>query len=97
MKTLKTLLLTASLFIISEAMAQTYYYSTSTTFKQTGYTYRCITEKGDVTLSNAANIYTDAVTYMYKDGSPVTDTKILHGKSLLLQMTTGQNKNVCLL
>ncbi len=67
MKALKILLITASLFVISGAMAQTYYYNKSTTFKQTGYTYRCITEKGDVTLSNAANIYTDAVTYMYKD------------------------------
>ncbi len=76
MKTLKTLLLTASLFVISETMAQTYYYNKSTTFKQTGYTYRCITESwGQVTLSNAANIYTDA-NFMYKDGSPVTDTKI---------------------
>ncbi len=83
MKTLKTLLLTASLFIISEAMAQTYYYNKSTTFKQTGYTYRCITEKGDVTLSNAANIYTDA-NFMYKDGSPVTDTKILQGDVTLI-------------
>ena len=84
MKTLKILLITASLFVISGAMAQTYYYNKSTTFKQTGYTYRCNTLNwGYVTLSNADNIYTDA-NFMYKDGSPVTDTKILQGDVTLI-------------
>ena len=85
MKTLKILFITVSLLVISETMAQTYYYNKSATFKQTGYTYRCITESwGQVTLFNAANIYTNA-DYVYKDGRAFRDMDVMEGKVSLIE------------
>ena len=69
----------------SEATAQTYYYNTSTTFSQTGYTYRCNTHSwGIVTLSNANNIYTDAK-YVYKNGKAFSDMDVMEGKVNLIE------------
>ncbi|GHT33428.1 hypothetical protein FACS189434_07530 [Bacteroidia bacterium] len=84
MKTLKMILLIGTLFCISGTMAQTYYYDTSKTFSQNGYTYHCNTQSwGYVTLFNANNIYTDAK-YVYKNGSTITNPDILDGTILLI-------------
>jgi hypothetical protein len=79
MKTRKLILLIAGLFYICGATAQTYYYNTTKTFYENGYTYQC--DKPDwglVTLYNKTNQYTYAH-YVYKNGSPITDMKILRG------------------
>ena len=81
MKTFKISLIIASLLCISEATAQTYYYNTSNTFNETGYTYRCNTQSWDfgrVTLSNTNNIYTDA-DYVYKDGRAFNEMDVMNG------------------
>ena len=79
MKAFKKLLIITSLFCISEAVAQTYYYNTSKTFNESGYTYRCNTTSwGAVTLFNANNIYTDAE-YVYHDGSVFNEIDVFYG------------------
>jgi hypothetical protein len=79
------ILITGLILFISLAHAQTYYYNTSKTFQENGYAYRCSTANwGYVTLSNVNNLYTDAPT-LYKDGSPVTDLKILRAETDLIE------------
>jgi hypothetical protein len=59
------------LLYVSSTMAQTYYYDTTKTFYETGYTYQCdVPEYGLVTLYNKSNTYT-YVKQIYKDGSPL--------------------------
>ena len=86
MKTFKKLLIASSL-CISGAMAQTYFYNTSTSFPQSGYTYRCETQSWDwgrVTLFNVNNIYTDAE-YVYHDGSVFNERDVFYGKVSLIE------------
>ncbi|MDR1120493.1 MAG: DUF5043 domain-containing protein [Dysgonamonadaceae bacterium] len=79
MKT-KHLFLIILLLGVGKIVAQTYYYNTSQIFTENGYSYRCNTTiGGDVTLCNANNIYTDSLTFNYKDGTRVTNTNILWG------------------
>lgn len=55
------------------ASAQTYYYNTTKTFNENGYTYQCDkADYGIVTLYNKANKYTYD-SYGNKDGSPIGD------------------------
>ncbi|GHT75911.1 hypothetical protein AGMMS50262_12700 [Bacteroidia bacterium] len=53
---------------MSEVTAQTYYYSTTKTFNESGYTYQCDIKYGGVVLYNKANQYTYK-NQTYKDGS----------------------------
>ena len=69
MKTLKILLIIGSLFCISEIMAQTYYYNTSTTFKQTGphKAYNILAEPQyhwKNTYTHVHNVWTDVLDYV---------------------------------
>jgi len=58
---------------VTEVVAQTYYYNTTKTFNENGYTYQCDKASyGIVTLYNKANQYTYAP-YANKDGSPLGD------------------------
>jgi len=72
MKTNKLLMfIICVLFSYIGVSAQTYYYSETKTFNESGYTYQC--DKADwgiVTLYNKANQYTYAH-YENKDGSPI--------------------------
>jgi hypothetical protein len=86
MKTLRNILFTALLLCSVEASAQTYYYNTTKDFVYEDYTYHCNTGPGGyVTLYNANNIYTDSLTFNYKDGTRVHDTKILWGRIRLIE------------
>ena len=74
MKTKKTILIFAGLLLYaSSIMAQTYYYNTTKTFYENGYTYQCDARSGEksVTLYNKSNQYTYA-TPTFKDGSPIS-------------------------
>lgn len=72
--------------ILTLVSAQTYYYNTSKTFQENGYTYRCVTENwGYVTLFNINNIHTFELGFKYKDGTSVTDAKILRAQIDLLE------------
>jgi hypothetical protein len=72
MKTKIILLLAVSLFFIANIQAQTYYYNTSKTFSENGYTYKCdVTDWKKVTLYNKNNKYTYAE-QTHKDGSYLT-------------------------
>jgi hypothetical protein len=86
MKTKKRLLLIiCALFLLTGARAQTYYYNTTKTFNENGYSYQCDKpEWGLITLYNKDNIYTYAH-YVYKDGSAITDTNILWGNIRLIE------------
>jgi hypothetical protein len=71
MKTKTTVFILASLLLcISSIKAQTYYYNTTKTFNETGYTYQGDVVNGDVTLYNKSNTWT-YVRQTYKDGSPL--------------------------
>jgi len=68
---IKLLLSIGLLFCINQTAAQTYYYNTTKTFIENGYTYQCDKASyGIVTLYNKANQYTYAP-YAKKDGSPI--------------------------
>lgn len=89
---IKTKLIIALLFCLTYYLnttsAQTYYYNTSKTFQENGYTYRCSTqdwESGEVTLYNADNIYTFRLGLKYKDGSSVKDVKVLRAETDLIE------------
>lgn len=72
--------------ILTMVSAQTYYYNTSKNFQENGYTYRCVTENwGYVTLFNTNNIHTFELGFKYKDGTSVTDAKILRAQIDLLE------------
>ena len=71
------MLIFSALFSFTGVTAQTYYYNTTKTFNENGYSYQC--DKPDwglVTLYNKANQYTYAP-YEYKDGSPVKNLENL--------------------
>ena len=72
MKTEKIILLLLCVwFSFNKATAQTYYYNTTKTFNENGYTYQCDkANHGIVTLYNKANKYT-CTSYQNKDGSPI--------------------------
>ncbi len=84
-------------FVIDRTQAQTYYYNTTKTFSvsgksilgiqiEPGYTYQCDKpDHGLVTLYNKENLYTNTITYVYKDGSTITDTKLLRGDIKLIE------------
>ncbi len=87
---MKTIRIVASLYCLvcclNMASAQTYYYNTSSLFQENGYAYRCSTANwGYVTLFNADNIHTFNLELKYKDGSPVTDVKILRAETDLIK------------
>ncbi len=91
MKT-KIILFFCLLFTLVEISAQTYYYNTTKTFNvartlfESGYTYQCdVPNWGLVTLYNKENLYTNTITYVYKDGSTITDTKLLRGDIKLIE------------
>jgi hypothetical protein len=85
MKTKKILLLLiCALFCLTKATALPYYYNTTKTFVDGQYTYQCdVPEWKLVTLYNKANKYTYTY-YKYKDGSSVSDPKILRGYIALI-------------
>ncbi len=73
MKTRKLLLsIFCILFCLSGAIAQTYYYKTSKTFNESGYTYQCDVSVGGkfTVLYNKSNKYAYA-DLTYKDGKPL--------------------------
>ena len=74
MKTGKLILLIyCACFSFNKLIAQTYYYNTTQTFNENGYTYQCDKASyGIVTLYNKANQYTYAP-YANKDGSSIGD------------------------
>jgi hypothetical protein len=74
MKTKKTALIFAGILLyVSSAVSQTYYYNTTQTFYESGYTYRCDSnsDAGFVTLYNICNQYMYSGP-TYKNGSPVS-------------------------
>jgi hypothetical protein len=86
MKKQSVIICVCALLCINKAMAQTYYYNTSKLFNEVGYVYRCNTTSwGSVTLSLATDKYTDYLTFVYANGSPVTDKKILEGDTPLME------------
>ncbi|GHU79774.1 hypothetical protein FACS1894145_4640 [Bacteroidia bacterium] len=79
------LVIFCAFFCLSGAAAQTYYYNTTQTFNENGYSYQCDKpEWGLIELYNTNNIYTYA-NYVYKDGSEITDTDILRGNTKLIE------------
>ena len=73
MKTEKFILLVfCVLFSFIGAKAQTYYYNTTKTFNESGYTYQCDVPSGsiDVKLYNKSNQFT-YIMPKYKNGTPL--------------------------
>lgn len=72
MKTKKLLLVFCVLFFFIGMKAQTYYYNTTKTFNENGYTYQCDVTSGskEVRLYNKSNQFT-YILPKYKDGSPL--------------------------
>ena len=73
MKTQINLLLIGLLLYVSEAGAQTYYYNTTKTFSESGYTYQCDLRYGAVVLYNKANQFTYANQIFKNSGSIVEE------------------------
>jgi len=58
---------------VSGAEAQTYYYNTTKTFNESGYTYQCDLRYGAVVLYNKANLFTYTNQIYKNDGKSVEE------------------------
>ena len=76
-------LLGITLFATS-AQAQTFYYNTTRTFRETGFTYQANVSYGMVTLFNAANRHDFYQRQTFRDGSPLSAEDLRGGLGQLI-------------